>query len=120
MTKLSDDNATMIVVSGDFIYYTKWNSEGIFKMDLNGNNTTKIYSESAPFNVDGNYVYFLLNGGYIYRMGLSGDNVVKLSEGSSVGYMSVMDESLYFADSIYENKANLYKIGVDGTNKGVL
>lgn len=117
MTKLSNDNATMVVVSGNFIYYTKWNSEGIFKMDLSGNNVTKIYSKAAPINVNGNYVYFLLNGGDICRMGLAGENVVKLSQGTGVGYISVLDESLYFADSIYENKANLYKMGLDGTNK---
>jgi len=117
MTKLSNDNATMVVVSGNFIYYTKWNSEGIFKMNLSGNNVTKIYSKSAPINADGNYVYFLLNGGDICRMGLAGENVVKLSQDTGVGYISVLDESLYFADSIYENKANLYKMGLDGTNK---
>lgn len=120
MTKLSNDNATMVIVSGNFIYYTKWNSEGIFKMDLSGNNVTKIYSKSVPINVDGNYVYFLLNGVEICRMGLAGENVVKLSQGTGVGYISVLDESLYFADSIYENKANLYKIGIDGTNKVTL
>lgn len=120
MTKLSNDNATMVVVGDKFIYYTKLNNEGIFKMDLSGNNVTKIYSKAAPINVAGNYVYFLLNGGDIYRMGLVGENVIKLSEGTNVGYVSVINGSIYFADSIYENKDNLYKIGIDGTNKVVL
>lgn len=120
MTKLNSDNATMVVVSGNSIYYTKWGSEGIFRMDLNGNNVTAIYSKAAPFNVNGNYVYFLLNGGYIYRMGLAGENLVKLSEGTNVGYMSVLNGSLYFADSIYQNKTNLYKMDIDGTNKAIL
>lgn len=120
MTKLNNDNATMVVVSGNFVYYTKWNSEGIFKMDLSGNNVSKIYSKTAPINVDGNYVYFLLNGGDLYKMDLTGENVVKLSKGTSVSYISVLNKLICFADSIYENKVNLYKIDIDGMNKGVL
>lgn len=120
MTKLNDDNATMVVVSGNFIYYTKLNSEGIFRMDLSGNNGTRIYSETAPFNVDDDYIYFLLNGGDIYRMGLTGENMVKLSAGTSVSYISALNKSLYFADFIYENKVNLYKMDIGGTNKVAL
>lgn len=117
MTKLSDDNATMIVVSGNFIYYTKLNSEGIFKMDLSGNNLNEIYSQSAPLNVDGDYVYFLLNGGDIYRMGLAGENVTKLSEGTSVGYVSVLNGSIYFADSIFEAGVPACMLRVDQNNE---
>lgn len=116
-TKLSDDTINTLVVEGNFIYYTAWNNDGIFKMDLNGNNKTKIYNEGLSINVSDNYIYFSLWSGGIYRMGLDGRNEVKLSEGTPMDYINILDNSIYFADIVNKDKIELYKMNIDGTDK---
>ncbi|WP_234118691.1 DUF5050 domain-containing protein [Clostridium hydrogenum] len=97
-TKLNDDNVNTLVVQGNFIYYTKLATNGIFKMDLDGNNNTKVHNEGISINVSDKYIYFSLSSGAIYRMDLDGENIIKLSEGTPMNYINVIGDSIYFID----------------------
>ena len=116
-TKLTSETVNYVIADGSSIYYGKCNDDGIFKMDLNGDNETKIYDEDGFINVNGNYIYFSLRYGGIYRMGLNGENVVKLSECNIRNYINVIGNSVYFADLINKDSGNIYKMNIDGTNK---
>lgn len=119
-TELTKETVDDVIVDGNSIYYTKWNSNGVFKMDLSGRSETKICDKGGAINVNGKHIYFSPSNGGIYRMDLDGENVIKLAECNPMDYINVIDDSVYFVDLINKDKANLYKMNIDGTNKIML
>lgn len=128
--KLSDDDATQMMVIGDSIYYSvsshdKHNSKlGIYKMNLDGTNKNQLFDyEGASENIV-NYTdkYIFYTGSWTddntYRMNLDGSNKTKLVDAEFIVY-GTSDWIYSLAGDFYMNNV-MYREKADGTEKSTI
>lgn len=121
--KLSNDYVGHINVLGKYIYYIRnnknkdtnsesvlnFNSNGIFRMNLNGENMNMLYDKPSTFiNVHGNYVYYQhydKEGLTFYSVNIDGTEEKKISS-EPIMPISIIDNTLYYSKTGDTNLIN--------------
>lgn len=117
-TKLSDDNASNLVLSGDYLYYINQSDDNrIYKISIDGSLKTKICNDSAGcINLSGDYIYYS-NSSDAWRL-------YKINKDGSEGRMLSIDdpeniniagEWIYY--TCWNDYFNIYKINVNGSGR---
>lgn len=131
--KLSEDNVGYINVLGKYIYYVRnnknkdtdsesvlnFNSNGIFRVDLNGNNIKMLYDNPSTFmNAHGNYVYYQhydKDGLTFYSVKIDGTDEKKISN-QPIMPISIMDNILYYSNIGDTNPISMMNLNNKSTN----
>ncbi|MGV8980870.1 DUF5050 domain-containing protein [Clostridium sp.] len=125
-TKLSNDVALYMAVAQDWIYYSNYSDDGkLYKMKTDGTSKTKIANETVyEINISGDWVYYTITVGpvessesEIYKVKKDGTGLTKLYKSTSIAYLNVSGEYLYFETSdLNGENGNIMRMKKDGTN----
>lgn len=131
--KLSSDKVGHINVLGKYIYYIRnkkskdanskngldFNSNGIFRIDLNGNNIKALYDNPSTFmNVHGNYVYYRhydKDELTFYSVKIDGSEEKKISNLPIIP-ISILDNILYYSKTKNANSIIKMNLNDGSTN----
>jgi hypothetical protein len=109
------ENGGFLAVNGENLLYS---AEGLFRMDFEGTNKSKILEDSvSSLQVLGEYVFFInQKNDCIYKMDNQGGTPRKLNN-DAVFKMMVRDNFIYY---ISKNDYKPYKMSTDGMDKTLL
>lgn len=122
-TKLSNDMALYMVVAQDWIYYmNSSDEEKLYKMKTDGTARTKVSNESG-FNIttSGDWIYYVTivesGDSEIHKVKKDGTGLTMVAGATSIAYMCVSGEYLYFETSDLEGvNGDLMRVKNDGSN----
>jgi len=114
--QLNNINPKEFVVVDKYIYYSNHEDGGkIYRVDVNGNNKTKINDDnSCGLNVYGDWIYYsnIDDGMTIYKIKTNGSERTKLND-SMVILKHVIGDWIYYQS---EDDFKSYRIKTDGTS----
>ncbi len=113
-TKLSNAHCDYIKVADEWIYYANERDSGLYKMRLDGSESTKISDYGLNICIIDSWIYYTNSNG-IYRMHTDGSADTLLIESQSVEEFTVADGWIYYniSWSLYDD--GLYKMRIDGS-----
>lgn len=101
-------------ITEDFIYYTIENTDGIYRVRIDGSNKQKIISENCiDFCIDGDWIFYISNDTFIYKIRTNGTGKQLIINESSRN-LNFCDGWIYYT---YNNNKEIIKIRADGTNR---
>lgn len=117
---VTDDKANEMVIQGDWVYYVNSSDDdNIYKIKTDGSEKKKIVDEydnkiaGHDLNVSGNYIYYNdKDAKGIYRIGIDGNNLLKLNS-DKAQYMNVVNDWIYYTTQ----GDRLYKMKIDGSKR---
>ncbi len=115
------ESVTEFAVNKGYIYYSDRNDNSfLYKMDINGNNITKLNdSSSSDINVEGEYVYYTdcLDNQKLYKMKTDGTDKALLSD-DMCWNVNVSGGYIYYRNQTDFGK--IYKMKTDGSENNCI
>lgn len=118
-TKLADDIAGNLFISGDWIYYSSWPQErgNLHKIRTDGTSRTRLVNQAAnKINVEGDWIYFInrSSNARVYKVKTDGSGLTRLTD-DRADVLALSDGWLYFSN--FAAGGGLYRIRTDGTER---
>lgn len=116
-TLISSENtsSTKMFYENGYLYYSTTNPNTISKIDVNGQNKFEIIKRNiADFYLADDTIYFSDDLGYLYSIGIDGENYKVLLEKDKFNKFQYLDGYIYYY-SPEEN--NLQRVSVEDTSK---
>jgi uncharacterized protein YjdB len=106
-------NGGFFAESNGSIYFSFMSYLGLYKINKNDNNKTKIFDGYAEnINVVGDNIYFTDNESHLNKMKIDGTGLTKVSD-DKFKYVNVIGDTVYYQS----NNSSLNKIKTDGSGK---
>ncbi len=100
-TKVIDSGVSFMIAEGDKIYYANEDGNKLYSCDGAGENA-KVLSEKkvAALNVNEKYIFYSVADEGLFRIDLSGENEIKLSDLKNISYINLMNEYAFIYSGV--------------------